>query len=685
MEFFGRLHPILLHLPIGFLLLAWLMELASRQKRWTNLQPAVGFALNLGMLSAIVAAASGYWLSREGGYEENLLFWHQWLGVLTVIFAILVKIFYDKKEHSQRISKFYFPAFTLTIFLLFSAGHFGGSLTHGSDFLTAPFTEKTDTKEIIDLAQANVFLDIVNPIFKQKCVRCHNENKIKGGLLMTTQTGILAGGESGDFMVAGNVAKSLFLQRAHLPLDDKEHMPPKGKIQLTKDEVSLLEWWVSEGANFDKTVEDSEVPEDIQVILDKYATTKDKGIFALKVEKSATKHLQKLENAQFSVHPLALESPFLAIKWQGKNLTASDLNLLKKVQEQVAILDLSNSNLDDDLCKILADLPHLQQLFLQKTKLTSTGLKYLEKHDYLEYLNLYDTRIDDAGLVFLEDLKRLKKLFLWQTQVSEKGVTNLQNSLPKLDINLGTETTISGSSKLKPPTVIAASEIFKDSLKIELQHGFSGIQLYLTLDGSTPDSQSMNYAEPLIVTNTTELHVFAAKDGWENSDTLQKVFTKIDYKPKMVRLSKPPNPSYSADGAASLYDLKKGTTTFAEGNWLGYQGENFTAVLDFGEPIEVGRVTVSALEDTNSYIFFPRGMEIATSIDGVNFQRQKTATYETTNEPKVAELGTFSEVFDPINARFVKVNIKSNLKNPPWHPAPGAPCWVFVDEILVTK
>jgi uncharacterized membrane protein len=71
MEFFGRLHPILLHLPIGFLLLAWLMELASRQKRWTNLQPAVGFALNLGMLSAIVAAASGYWLSREGGYEEN--------------------------------------------------------------------------------------------------------------------------------------------------------------------------------------------------------------------------------------------------------------------------------------------------------------------------------------------------------------------------------------------------------------------------------------------------------------------------------------------------------------------------------------------------------------------------------------------------------------------------------------
>ena len=30
-----------------------------------------------------------------------------------------------------------------------------------------------------------------------------------------------------------------------------------------------------------------------------------------------------------------------------------------------------------------------------------------------------------------------------------------------------------------------------------------------------------------------------------------------------------------------------------------------------------------------------------------------------------------------------KIKVKSNLVNPSWHPAPGAPCWVFIDEIMV--
>jgi len=62
-QFLGRLHPLVLHLPIGFLVLAFLMEWASRRDKFVALAPAVGFAIQLGMWSAIFAAVSGYLLS----------------------------------------------------------------------------------------------------------------------------------------------------------------------------------------------------------------------------------------------------------------------------------------------------------------------------------------------------------------------------------------------------------------------------------------------------------------------------------------------------------------------------------------------------------------------------------------------------------------------------------------------
>lgn len=685
MEFFGRLHPILLHLPIGFLLLAYLMEVASRRAAWSNLKPAVGFALNLGSWSAIGAAASGYWLSQEGGYEENLLFWHQWLGIVTAILAVLLSVLFQKKETTPFIQKCYFPIFSLTVLLLFVAGHFGGSLTHGSDFLTAPFTEKNAALPIADLDNAVVFQELIQPIFEKKCIGCHNENKVKGDLLLTTKASILAGGKSGDFLIKGDADNSLFLQRVHLPLAEKKHMPPKGKVQLTEEEIALLTWWVEQGADFEKTVGESEVSNEIQAILDKYQTPKEADVLALNIGFANEKEVETLTSLGFEVRQIAQESPFLNIKWIGGKVDKAILKNLSKVGEQVLILDLSGSNIKDDLLEIAEELPHLQQLFLQKTELTGTGLKYLKQLQYLAYLNLYETKVEDAGLIHLKELKRLKKLFLWQTKVSKSAIADLQKELPYLNINTGTAMEIFGGSQLKPATVVADKELFKDSITIVLEHRFPRVKLHFTLDGTMPDSSSTVYTTPLVLRKAASLKVIAIKAGWDNSEVLTKVFTKIDYEPKSVKLSKSPNPSYAADGATALIDLKKGTTAFAGGNWLGYQGEHFTATIDLGQASKVGRVTISALEDTNSYIFFPKGMQISTSVDGVNFEKRKEVGYPTTSAPDIAILSSFSETFEPITARFIKVKVLSNLKNPNWHPAPSAPCWVFIDEIIVSE
>ena len=50
-------------------------------------------------------------------------------------------------------------------------------------------------------------------------------------------------------MVAGDPASSELLKRVHLPEEDKEHMPPKGKTPLTDDETAVLAWWIEAGAS----------------------------------------------------------------------------------------------------------------------------------------------------------------------------------------------------------------------------------------------------------------------------------------------------------------------------------------------------------------------------------------------------------------------------------------------------
>ncbi|MGN6495390.1 MAG: c-type cytochrome domain-containing protein, partial [Agriterribacter sp.] len=68
--FLGRFHPVLVHLPIGILLLGVLMHWLSRKEQFQNLRPAIGITLLLGALGAILSCISG-WLLAEGGEYEG--------------------------------------------------------------------------------------------------------------------------------------------------------------------------------------------------------------------------------------------------------------------------------------------------------------------------------------------------------------------------------------------------------------------------------------------------------------------------------------------------------------------------------------------------------------------------------------------------------------------------------------
>ncbi len=90
----------------------------------------------------------------------------------------------------------------------------------------------------------------VAPIFQQRCMACHNEEKTKGGYRLDTFEWLAKPGDSGEKpFVAGDASKSS-LHRLLTTTDADERMPQKADA-LPADEITVVKRWIAEGARFD--------------------------------------------------------------------------------------------------------------------------------------------------------------------------------------------------------------------------------------------------------------------------------------------------------------------------------------------------------------------------------------------------------------------------------------------------
>ena len=93
--------------------------------------------------------------------------------------------------------------------MLTITGHLGGNITHGEDHLKEPFNNLVGISSLIeenairyydDFAEKPVFTNLIQPLLDDKCVKCHNDKKSKGGLKMHTIESLKQGGKSGNVL-----------------------------------------------------------------------------------------------------------------------------------------------------------------------------------------------------------------------------------------------------------------------------------------------------------------------------------------------------------------------------------------------------------------------------------------------------------------------------------------------------
>lgn len=676
----GNLHPLFVHLPIGILIMAFLMELYYKNRPAPKDNGTVLFALGIGTLSALFSVASGWFLGDGGGYDESLLFNHKWIAVAFAVGSLL--LFFLKKSSGKQAQRAYFPVFIVVLVLLTLTGHYGGSLTHGEDFL---FQEEYEDPVIEDVDKAMVFSDIVQPIMQKKCVSCHNQGKSKGELLLTSQKELLAGGESGMLFDSLEVEKTTrFMHHLKLPIEDEDHMPPKGKVQLTSDELQLLEWWVQNQNCFDcvtKELPRSEKLESILASLEKDTSTR--ALIAENVDEVPLEYIASLAKNKMSAQLVAENMPLISVNFmKRKDVSEADFDLLKKYKKNIVELNLGYTNFNDTLVKQLKPFKNLTKIQLQHTNISNETIKRLAKFDYLESLNLYGTILDDAALQTLAEFPNLKTIFIWRTEMTKDGILAFKDEHNDVMVQGQIADSVFAASSLSPPTILADNEIFKDSVEVSIEQFFEGAKVYYVTENAKNDTIPKEYTGPFYLNETTTIKAYASLEGWEPSEPSFVNFLKSQAQISNVSLARSPHPKYQAKGGRTLMDLKRGTTNFVDGNWVGFEAQHMTATIEFKEKTMVSNVSVGSLSIPNNWIFFPVGYTVWGSTDGNTFSKIKSVKLGIQKPSVIIERKAYNINFDPIALKKVRLLVESPIKNPDWHAVPGGNSFIFLDELV---
>ncbi len=448
-RFLGRFHPLIVHLPIGFLIMSGLLQLYAEKAKTKalNLNPAIAFTLFWGTIASIFAVVIGWLLSQQGGYDSNILFWHKWLGILVTVLSFFGWLI---KTEKIRLRK---PAFSIVLFLIIIlisvSGHLGGSLTHGEAYLMhyAPKFVKNmlgeETKEnqldlkALDKDSINFYPHIIQPIFNNKCISCHNPTKKEGGLLLTTYNEVIAGGDHGSIINLKRPLESILLNRVTLPKSHKKFMPPRGTA-LTFGEIQIIEWWMQHGADsisrFSKEKEmDKEM---VYTLLRDYQLDYTPKAYyeSVKVAPLSSDTIAILKQNNFAVDFMGENSNFISVTFKGKSISNDQISKLELAKSQITWLKMSHCNLTDAQLKSISRLNNLTRLNIHSNPISDKNIKSLKALKHLSSLNLYNTKITDLSLEQLVNIESLTTLYVWGTGITAKAITDKSSTHSQVTI-----------------------------------------------------------------------------------------------------------------------------------------------------------------------------------------------------------------------------------------------------------
>ncbi len=456
-SFLGRFHPLILHLPIGLMALAIILDiLRVLPKSWGLILPKSTWLHVLTTLTATLAVIHGILLFISGGYDGSALAEKHLIGAcvftsiigITAILMLLVS-WVESKNFLGLITTF-IAFITLSI-----ASHDGASLTHGEKYLSQyapnflkpilePGYEEEEESEVdvdVPIEDKNIYTNVIEPIFERTCMECHKESKSKGKLRMDAYELLLVGGNEGPSLVPHSIEDSLIIQRINLPLEDDEHMPPEGKPQNTSQEIAILEWWISIGAPVDGSLQSHQPPaqilsfikgsgdEVVQIVEEPKEKKQEVDIIKLN---ELVQNFNQNHPGQLAIMSKNSDALIYTSFSDPQDINDNTLKALSVFGPQLQDVSLSQSKITNQgLIDLLKVAPHIKALSLNNCAIGDQVTDELLSLKQLESLNLYGTEITDKSVRKILSIETLNSLYLANTNTSKELVREmLEKKIP---------------------------------------------------------------------------------------------------------------------------------------------------------------------------------------------------------------------------------------------------------------
>ncbi len=448
--FLGRFHPLIVHFPIVAVLLSAFFDWWSGSSSNSRIQRVNSILFKIALYTTLVSIGAGYLLYISDDYGGTLMRNHFWGGCLLGVTMLWAYYFRDeRKSRKHRSTVGYKVCLYASVVLVVFTGHAGGSLTHGEGFVTEPLA-RMQARRALNRTTAmqspqsmQVFGDMIVPALHAKCRSCHNPQKTKGGLDLTSYETMMQGGKSDKPMIVpGDPAASELFVRIDLEPSHDDYMPPEGKPALDPVEKDLIEWWIEKGAEELDTLGSG--PEDpvLKAAVDGYIPT-----LALQQQMAAAQRMERMKigpKLQRLCFELGLDvrpdpetdSAFYALSMQipAQVITDETLAELMPYRHVFSKVSLASADITDEGLYYLGQMTNLKELILIKSCIDGSGLAYLEHLPKLRLLNLSHTDTSNENILGITAFPELKHVYLFNSMVDEEMLNALQSYLSDTEV-----------------------------------------------------------------------------------------------------------------------------------------------------------------------------------------------------------------------------------------------------------
>jgi hypothetical protein len=289
----------------------------------------------------------------------------------------------------------------------------------------------------------------------------------------------------------------------------------------------------------------------------------------------------------------------------------------------------------------------------------------------------------------MKDFSSLHSVTVWDTPITPAEVDNLRKEHVEISLVAGRVETAEDILQLNLPQLANSSNIFRESMVLELRHPIRDVEIRFSLDGTEPDREN----SPEFIVGETVLKegklvkARAYKEGWLESEVSSFDVYQNRHLPDTVVLLSRLNRVHPANGPQTFFDGEMGkfnaNSPAWANNWAGFFRNDMELLLEYDIPVSVSNIGMRILVEPSNVIFPPSSLEIWGGNDPNELKLIGKMNPKQPTQGGIPYIELISCDIKPFEGKFFKVVAKPVEKIPAWSKRKGGTALLLVDEMFV--